>query len=83
MLLRKWLVRRIFGNKKGSVFDNLEKVNIVRRVVLGLETVGVNEVVFMPDYFGIGRRAMDGLQRLSIRTSFLEMSFKGQCGGFH
>lgn len=68
-------IRRLVAH--GSVFDNLEKVNIVRRVVLGLEAVGVNEVVFMPDYFGIGRRAIDGLQRLSIKASFLDIPLRG------
>lgn len=37
----------------GTVFDNQEKVNIVRRVLLGLAAVGIKQVVFMPDYFGM------------------------------
>ncbi len=55
----------------GSVFDNNEKVNIVRRVLLGLEAVGVEEVVFMPDSFAIGARAIDGLQ-CTLTFSFLD-----------
>ncbi len=46
----------------GSVFDNQEKVRIVRRVLLGLLAAGVERVCFMPDYFGIVRRASDGLK---------------------
>ncbi len=59
----------------GSVFDNQEKVNIVRRVLLGLEAAGVDEVIFMPDYFGIGPRAVDGA-RLSMQTSILDMPLR-------
>lgn len=42
----------------GSVFDNQEKVRIVRRVLIGLEALGVKRVLYMPDYFGIVRRAL-------------------------
>jgi len=60
----------------GSVFDNHEKVNIVRRVVLGLDSMGIHEVFFMPDHFGIGSRAMEDLD-VSLKTSFLEMRVEG------
>ena len=43
----------------GSVFDNQEKVRIVRRVLLGLAAVGVERICYMPDYFGIVGRALD------------------------
>jgi len=56
----------------GSVFDNNEKVNIVKRVILGLDSMGVREIVFMPDYFGIGVRAMENLD-VSLTASFLDM----------
>ena len=56
----------------GSVFDNNEKVNIVRRIVLGLDAMGVKDVLFMPDYFGIGIRALEDLT-VSIKTDFLDM----------
>ena len=35
-------IRRLIAH--GSVFDNQEKVNIVRRVMLGLQAAGVEEV---------------------------------------
>jgi len=63
-------IRRLIA--QGSVFDNQEKVSIVRRVMLGLDAAGVDEVVFMPDYFGIGRRAMDGIHT-KLKGSILEM----------
>lgn len=66
-------IRRLVAH--GSVFDNQEKVNIVRRVLLGLQATGVDEVVFMPDYFGIGHQAIEGL-KLSLCTSFLDMPLR-------
>lgn len=53
----------------GTVFDNQEKVNIVRRILLGLAAAGVERTVYMPDYFGIVPRAVEGLRsdhRLSM-----------------
>jgi len=66
-------IRRLVAH--GSVFDNQEKVNIVRRVLLGLEAAGVERVLFMPDYFGIGPRALDGL-KLSMEVRFLDMPLR-------
>lgn len=45
----------------GTVFDNQEKVNIVRRILLGLAAAGVRKVIYMPDYYGIVPRAVEGL----------------------
>ena len=46
----------------GSVFNNQEKVRIVRRLLLGLQAAGVHRIGYMPDYYGIVERALDGLQ---------------------
>ena len=67
-------IRRLVAH--GSVFDNQEKVSIVRRVLLGLQATGVEQVIFMPDYFGIGERAVNGL-KLSLKASTLEMPLRG------
>ena len=67
-------IRRLVAH--GSVFNNLEKVNIVRRVLLGLQATGVEQIIFMPDYFGIGARAIDGL-KLVLKTSILKMDLRG------
>lgn len=64
-------IRRLVA--RGSVFDNNEKVNIVRRALLGLDSVGVRRVVFMPDYFSIVPRALDGA-RLRLRAEALQMA---------
>ena len=51
-------IRRLVA--RGSVFDNVEKANIVRRTLVGLLAVGVRRVLYMPEYFGIVERAIDG-----------------------
>jgi predicted polyphosphate/ATP-dependent NAD kinase len=63
-------IRRLVAH--ASVFDNNEKVNIVRRVLLGLDALGVERALFMPDYFGIGTRARHGL-KLSLHADRLDM----------
>jgi len=64
----------------GTVFDNQEKVNIVRRALLGLAATGVKQVVYMPDYYGIVPKALDGLSgqhRLSLEVDPVEMELTG------
>lgn len=63
-------IRRLVAH--GSVFDNEEKVSIVRRVLLGLEAAGVQRVWIMPDRFGIGLKALDNLP-LTIEATLLDM----------
>ena len=48
-------IRRLVAH--GSAFDNNEKINIVRRVLLGLDAAGVSEVAYLPDNYGIVQRA--------------------------
>jgi predicted polyphosphate/ATP-dependent NAD kinase len=48
-------IRRLVAH--GSVFDNQEKVRIVRRMLLGLSKMGVDRICYMPDYYGIVERA--------------------------
>ena len=48
-------IRRLVAH--GSTFDNNEKINIVRRVLLGLDAAGVSEVAYLPDTYGIVERA--------------------------
>src|SRR5438876_2952698 len=50
-------IRRLVAH--GTVFDNNEKTAIVRRVLLGLEAVGISRVAYMPEHdFGIVPRAL-------------------------
>ena len=69
-----------------SVCDNMEKVNMVRRSVLGMASAGVDEIIIMPDTFGIGSRVITGLEEavdmemmppLSAKISLLEMPVAG------
>lgn len=66
-------VRRLVAH--ASVFDNNEKVNIVRRVLLGLDASGVDHVVLMPDSFSIGAKAVRALRHadLSLTATVLDM----------
>lgn len=63
-------IRRLVAH--GSVFDNQEKVRIVRRLLTGLEAVGVSSVVFMPDEYAIVPRAVRGVT-LSLTPEPIEM----------
>ena len=57
----------------GSVFDNQEKVRILRRVLIGLAAVGVERICYMQDYFGIVDRA---LSRIDIKVPISALDFK-------
>ncbi len=62
----------------GSRIDNQEKVNIVRRILLGLDSAGVDEVLLMPDTYHIGLKALEGIHRpLRLRTQLLDMHVRG------
>ncbi len=62
-----------------SRIDNQEKVNIVRRILLGLESAGVAEVLLMPDTFRIAQKALEGIhQPLQLRVHILEMEVHGE-----
>ncbi len=63
-------IRRLVA--QGRVIPDWEKVNIVRRVLLGLQAVGVEQVVAMPDGSHLCQRARDDSQ-LHLDLSLLEM----------
>ncbi len=64
-------IRRLVAH--ASVFNNNEKVNILQRVLLALDAVGIDRVSIMPDYYGIGERALDSLRMSSLRADILDM----------
>lgn len=67
-------IRRLVAH--GTVFDNIEKTNIVERILLGLAATALEQVLVMPDTYGIGHRALDklgGCERLGLDVGFLEM----------
>jgi predicted polyphosphate/ATP-dependent NAD kinase len=63
-------IRRLVTH--ASVYDNLEKAHILRRMFLALDSVGVQEVIYMPDYDGLVAKALKGL-KLSLKASPLHM----------
>src|SRR2546426_11688840 len=68
-------IRRLVAH--GTVFDNNEKTAIVRRVLLGLEAVGISQVAYMPEHdFGIVPRALLG-QRFALEAFPLNLPVLG------
>ena len=63
-------IRRLVA--QGRVVPDWEKVNTVRRVMLGLQAVGVKRVLAMPDSSNLVRRASDD-PKLSIDPELLDM----------
>ena len=54
-------IRRLISY--ATTIDNQEKVNIVKRIVLAAQSLGVDTVWFMPDTFQIGWAVIDDLTR--------------------
>ena len=63
-------IRRLVA--QGRVIPDWEKVNIVRRVLIGLQAVGIQQVVGMPDSSHLCERARDD-SHLNLELSHLEM----------
>jgi len=63
-------IRRLVA--QGRVIPDWEKVNTVRRVMLGLQSVGVTNVLAMADSSNLVRRACDA-PNLSIDLEFVDM----------
>ncbi len=64
-------VRRLSGH--GSIVDQHEKERILRRVLFGLQAVGVNEALAMPDPYGLALAAADA-RDLQARVRLVDMS---------
>jgi predicted polyphosphate/ATP-dependent NAD kinase len=52
-------IRRLVSH--ATVIDNNEKINIVERIVLGAQALGVGKVFIMPDSYNMGYRVEDKL----------------------
>lgn len=57
-----------------SSYDNQEKVNIIRRVIMALHATGVRQVYYMPEYYNIVPQAINGMYGIH-RALVTEMSF--------
>jgi len=62
-----------------SLMDNRDKTDLVKRIVLGIDSTGVDEILIMPDYYGLGSAALSGMRREDIKTrvSILDMKVTG------
>jgi len=62
-----------------SLMDNRDKMDLIRRLILGIQSTGVDEIIIMPDYYGLGAGAISRLTRGSLhcKVSILEMPVTG------
>jgi len=63
-------IRRLVTH--ASVFDNHEKGHILQRALQALDALGVDHVLYMPDYYGLVERALEHLH-LSLSATELPM----------
>lgn len=64
-------IRRLVSH--ATVIDNHEKINIVERIILAAQNLGVEKMYIMPDYFHMGIRAKDNLSNTKELTSEVEV----------
>lgn len=69
-------IRRLVAH--ASVIDNIEKANMVKRIIATLDSLGVEEILVMPETFGIAERALSLLpQKPRLKVEFLDMKVNG------
>ena len=67
-------IRRLVAS--GIVCSSNRKINIILRLLQGLDAVGVPEIIIMPDIYGIGQEAKEEFYRRKkslIDVAFLDM----------
>ena len=64
-------IRRLVA--QGRFVPNQEKVNILKRILAGLDAVGVQHVAMMPDMAMLGKGALDG-GHFGLDVEFVEMT---------
>jgi len=71
-------IRRLVSH--ATVVDNHEKINIVERIILAAQSLGVQKVYMMPDTYQIGRKVEDNLKtskELHLTIEILDMRLTG------
>lgn len=68
-------IRRLVAH--GSVFDNNEKINIIQRVLLGLDALGIKRALAMPDIAGLALHARDKA-KVSLSLELLNFPLKNK-----
>jgi predicted polyphosphate/ATP-dependent NAD kinase len=66
-------IRRLVAH--GSVFDNNEKVNIIERVLLGVDALGIEQVLAMPDIAGLAHHARRRA-KVELQVDLLDVPLK-------
>src|SRR5690554_1861171 len=56
-------IRRLVSH--ATVIDNNEKINILERIILGAQALGIKKVFVMPDSYNMGYRVEDKLKSLN------------------
>ena len=73
-------IRRLVA--MGTVFGTQEKINIVQRLLVGLDAAGVERFYLMPDAFQIGRVALSRLPadqaRLGSKAEFVDIPMENR-----
>lgn len=69
-------IRRLVS--EATVISNYEKTAIVKRVILGLDSTGVEEILIMPDYFGLGIKALEALDHHILSSKITILDFEVQ-----
>lgn len=64
-------IRRLISH--ASVIDNGEKINIVERIILGAQSLGVDKVYMLSDFNRIGYRVKDKLSTRKILNCEIEL----------
>lgn len=59
-----------------SIMDNNEKTNQLRRIIMGIDATGVDQILIMPDYYGLGQRALDGIGGKKLNTKVCVMDMR-------
>jgi predicted polyphosphate/ATP-dependent NAD kinase len=71
-------IRRLVS--QAITVGNQQKTNVVRRVLIGLVAAGVERIEIMPDQYGIGLGALDGLHNqpeVVSRTAIADLPVEG------
>ncbi len=70
-------IRRLVSH--ATVTSNTEKTDILKRAILGIDSTGVDEILIMPDYYGLGIRVLEALDHhpLSSRITILDFEIQG------
>lgn len=68
-------IRRLVSH--ASVYTNEEKINIIQRILLGLDALGVEQADIMPDYYGLGKQALARIRLANTAAGILEMPVSG------